>query len=220
MADENKAQSIMLGAGIVILVIAVLGLGMFFSIRQYIVDHPGILDQQVQNNQQDENQSSQTDQTVSWTTLSAGGLSFKYPANFFDLSQQPKILVGDCNTAVFPGQCPDISQVLSQDKNIAGNYQPGTNGTSKIKVNGVDYCKTQIQDSAAGHSYQYYYYTTVSSKKCVVAYLATSQTHCENYLPLEAGNTDQQQNYNDCVAKNTNQPTVLQQIANSFTLTQ
>ena len=215
---EEKRKSQLLFVGMILLFLLVICIGGYFAIRQYLIENPSLLNQE--NQAETQNPPPLTDSTENWNMISntTYGFSFKYPNNFFDASQQPKVLVGTCNDTVFPGECPDITNTVSQDQNAKGNYDNKAT-PSKLTINGVDYCQIKISDAAAGQVHTSYYYTTVKNQKCIVVYMEMSQTRCENYLPLEVGNTQQEKNYNDCIAKNASQPATLQQIINTFTVT-
>ena len=64
----------------------------------------------------------------------------------------------------------------------------------------------------------YYYYTTVKNEKCLVVYMAVTTENCDFYLPLEPGNIEQEDNYNNCVKINAAQPILLKEIISTFTL--
>ncbi len=147
-----------------------------------------------------------------WNTITNNqyGFSMKYPNGFFDAGHEPKVLVGDCNYAVFPGSCPNVERITNQEL----NHLPAG---EKVTINNAAYCRYQVQDAAAGHQYYSDYYATIKNQKCVVVALETSTTTCENYLPLQAGNAEQQTNYNNCVAKRDNRVSILNQIVNTFT---
>lgn len=170
------------------------------------------------------------DLIAGWNTLNNKeyGFSLKYPADFFDANQQPKLLVGDCNYNVFPDKCPNINDIVIKDQAAEGgdltviesnlsnqNYWDTPSG-KKQTINSVPYCLYATGDSAAGHAFNYYYFATVKNKKCLVVYLATATTNCDFYLPLEKGNTEQAKNYNDCLTTNKNQPIILNEIINTF----
>jgi len=168
--------------------------------------------------------------TDSWKTSSNSeyGFELKYPADFFDENQQPKILVGDCDYNVFPEKCPNINNIVANDLALEGGnivaiknellssgYWDDSNGTKQV-INNMNYCLYATGDAATGHAFNYYYFTTVKNKKCIVVYLSTSTTNCDFYLPLERGNTEQAKNYNDCLTTNKNQPTILNEIISTF----
>ncbi len=174
--------------------------------------------------------STKLDPTAGWNVLNNDeyGFSLKYPNNFFDQGHEPKILVGDCNHNVFPGQCPNINNIVINDLAAAGgdinaiksnlsypNYWQKPGGQMQV-INNVSYCLYQNSDAATGHVYNYYYYVTVKNNKCVVANFDTSTTNCDFYLPLEAGNTEQATNYNNCLTTNKNQPIILNEIISTF----
>lgn len=173
----------------------------------------------LQNNNQNQ-QSTQTDVTAGWNTVTNNemGFSFKYPNGFFDAGHDPKILVGDCNYQVFPASCPNIDGViLSNSPGIVTTSGMWQNPSGeKTDINGTTYCLYKNSEGAAGHVYAYYYYATVKNQKCLVVNMDTSSTNCDNYLQLEPGNVQQQQNYNDCIVKNQNMPVILNQITNTF----
>lgn len=171
--------------------------------------------------------------TAGWKTSanSEYGFEMKYPADFFDQNQQPKLLVGDCNYSVFPNKSPNINNIVEKDLVSQGgdavaiksnlsdqNYWDNPSGT-KQTINGVDYYLYSTGDAATGHAFNYYYFTTVKNNKCFVIYLATSTTNCDFYLPLEEGNTEQENNYNNCLTTNQKQPAILNQIISTFKFT-
>ena len=172
------------------------------------------------------------DETAGWAnyTNTEYGLGFKYPAGFFDPNQEPKVLVGDCNTGDFPNTCPNINEIVAKDMASSGsdinaiksnlsapNYWKVPGG-ERATVNNVPYCLYQTQDAAMNHTYNSYYYATVTDHKCLIVNLNTSTTNCQVYLPLENGNVTQQKNYDACVATNQSQPTILSKIVSTFKL--
>ena len=200
MAEKKNGLAtliIMIAAGVVVILIA-----FYFLYMQYAA--PGGQTQQ----QNTAGQTIQTDPTANWNTASNNemGFSFKYPSGFFDAGHEPSISITDCNYQVFPGQCPNMASSPTQVVN-------------KLVVNGVNYCLYQNGDAGAGHQYYYDYYLTVKNQKCLEVELDSATTTCENYLPLETGNTQQAQNYNTCIAQRQNRPTILNQIINTFTFT-
>ena len=170
------------------------------------------------------------DYTKGWKVYknSDYGFEMKYPADFFDPNQQPRLLVGDCNYNVFPDKCPNINDMVAKDLaseggdvNVIQNNlsNPGywdNPAGDKQTINDVAYCLYSTGDAATGHAFNYYYFTTVKNNKCLAVYLATSTENCDFYLPLEKGNTEQAKNYNNCVTTNKNQPTILDEIISSF----
>lgn len=170
------------------------------------------------------------DETLNWKTKADDehGFAFKYPNNFFDSNQEPKILVGDCDYNIFLNTCPSINDIVIKDSEIVGgNIKIIKNNTStsdnwenskgeKLAVNNHNYCLYQTKDAGMGHVYTSYYYLTVKNQKCLVTYLITNTSNCEYYLPLEKGNVEQQKNYNDCLTTNQNQPKILKQILSTF----
>ncbi len=164
------------------------------------------------SNQPDDANQNPSDQTAAWNTITNNqyGFSMKYPSGFFDAGHEAKVLVGDCNYSVFPGSCPNVEKITNQELN---HLPAGT----KVTINNATYCKYQTQDAAMGHQYYFDYYAIVKNQKCVVVDLETSTTTCENYLPLQTGNAEQQTNYNNCVSKRDNRQAILNQIVNTFT---
>ena len=170
------------------------------------------------------------DHTAGWNTLNNNEYSFslKYPNEFFDAGHTPKILVGDCNYSVFPNKCPNIYNIVAGDFPFVSSAQnwdssfDSTNKTSNFHpvtkpiINNIPYCMYSVSDAGMSQQYGYFYYVTVKNQKCLVVYMATSTTNCDFYLPLESGNTEQAKNYNDCLATNKNQPTILNEIINTF----
>ncbi len=155
--------------------------------------------------------------TSSWKTVSNAtyGFSLKYPDGFFDAGHQPVVLTGPCASTNFPQTCPNINKILTQNNDL-GDYQSGAVGNA-LTINNNSYCLYQLGDAAMGHTYSYYYYVAVKNNQCLVATFATSAANCDFYLPLEPGNTQQAQNYQTCLTTNQNQPTILNQIVNTFT---
>jgi hypothetical protein len=173
------------------------------------------------------------DPTIGWNNINNAefGFSLKYPNNFFDAGHKPKILIGDCNYNVFPDSCPNINNIVIDDLVAAGgdinaiksnlsypNYWKNPSGEKQV-INNVNYCIYSNSDAAMGHVYNYYYYATVKNQKCVVVSFDTSSANCNFYLPLEPGNTEQATNYNNCLTTNKNQPTILNEIINTFNFT-
>ena len=199
--------------------IAVIAIAGYFLMSQYL-DQTNQLQSQQINQKSDQFKVSQV---ASWNEMvnNEAGFSLKYPNNFFDAGHQPKILFGDCIGDVLVDNCPNITNVIDKDQDVKVNYQNhNLLSAKKIIINNNQYCLDNIQEASMGHIYNYYYYFVAKNQKCLVVYFATSQTSCENYLPLEAGDVEQIQNYNDCVAKNKNQPDVLNQIISTFNFAQ
>ena len=165
-------------------------------------------------NQTETNQN--PDQMAGWKTYTNShyGFSLKYPDNFFDVGHTPELYGAvQCNYQNVPENCPDINKLVGS---LAGlPNQPGM----KINTNGVDYCQYEIADAAAGHRYYTDYYVTVKNNMCFTIGVQTSETNCDNYLPLESGNTQQEQNYKQCVAKNAARGPTMSQIVSTFKFT-
>ena len=170
------------------------------------------------------------DPTANWKTETNTqfGFQFKYPDNFFAVNQEPQILVGDCNLDASKNSCPNINNIVIAEQVSAGGdvnaiksnlsytgYWKNPNG-EKSTINNVPYCLYQTEDAAMMHTYNSYYYATIVGGQCLVVNLNTSTTNCDAYLPIETGNTEQQQNYNDCVSTNKSQPDILSQIVSTF----
>jgi hypothetical protein len=173
------------------------------------------------------------DPTANWKieTNTQFGFEFKYPDNFFAVNQEPQILIGDCNTEVFPDSCPNINNIVIQEQVVAGgdinaiksnlsypSYWKNPIG-EKSTINNVPYCLYQTEGAAMMHEFNSYYYATVVGNQCLVVNLNTSTTNCDAYLPLETGNTEQANNYNNCITTNKNQPDILSQIVSTFKFT-
>ena len=169
------------------------------------------------------------DFTKGWKTYDSSqyGFEMKYPEDFFDANQQPKLLAGECNYNVFPNQCPNINNIVADGLSIRGGdanairdnlSNPGYWDISgqKQTINNTEYCLYATGDAATGHAFNYYYYATVKNNKCLVVHLAASTENCDVYLPLESGNTEQANNYNNCVKTNSVQPTVLNEVVSTF----
>ena len=69
-------------------------------------------------------------------------------------------------------------------------------------INQVSFYKTGESDAAMGTYYTQITYATVKNNKCYVITLQYFTHNCENYLPLETGNTQQSASYNQCIADN------------------
>ena len=216
MAKEKNSLPFLIM--MIVLFLIVVGGASYFAVTQYVKDYNAQL---AQNNGGQQQEPQSEDPTLNWNSLgdSRVEFKFKYPKDFFDQTHEPKLLIGDCSYAIFPDQCPDIKNIVAQDNDAKGNYVTTSANTSKTTINNTPYCATEISDAASGSLYNYYYFTTTRNQKCLVVYLATSSTNCNNYLPLETGNTEQKQNYDDCIKKNNEQPKILEQIANTFELT-
>lgn len=169
------------------------------------------------------------EETTSWGTYinDQVGFEMKYPDNFFDPSQQPRLFTGDCNYSVFPDSCPDINDIVAQDiaydggdiTTIESNLsQPGYWDISGLKqeINGTTYCLFATGDSSAGRAFNYYYYSTVKDEGCLVVYLAVTTENCDFYLPFKSGDTGQEENYNNCLKTNAAQPITFKKIISSF----
>lgn len=138
----------------------------------------------------------QPDQTASWNALKNDELRFslKYPSGFFDVGHEPQITGNS-------GPC---------------TVDPSINYPDPVTVNGVLYHHVEIVEGAAGHRYYTDYYVSENNNECLTIKLDTFESVCENYLPLEQGNTEQATNYNACMVHRENRPKVLQQIINTF----
>lgn len=141
------------------------------------------------------------------------GFEFEYPVSFFDAGHEPQILVGECNGSAFPKTCPDISSIATDNSD---NFK--TANIQKWSVNNTQFCLYQTSSASVGNQYYYDYYATVKNDKCLVVELQSSTYTCENYLPLEQGNVEQEANYNRCVSKREMRKDTLQDIVLTFTL--
>lgn len=184
--------------------IIVLLIGGIFLVRQYWANNPDLF----QNNNQQEILS--PDSADNWNSVQNGGLGLKYPNNFFDPGHEPKIFTGICSSQ----DCGAVGETVGGVLGISGWQNPSG---ERVTINNTSYLLCQSSDAAAGHTYNYYYYLTVKNQQCLAINFATSQARCENYLPLQPGNTEQEKNYNNCITKNSAQPAILQQIINTFT---
>ena len=169
--------------------------------------------------------------TVKWKVYKNNEYNFElsYPEDFFDPEQQPKLLIGDCNYKVFPSQCPNIDSIVVAEMALSGAdisviksnlSQPGywDVDSQEQVINNTQYCLRATGDAATGRAFNYYYYTTVKNEKCLVVYMAVTTENCDFYLPLEPGNIEQEDNYNNCVKINAAQPILLKEIISTFTL--
>lgn len=155
------------------------------------------------------------DETSDWKNFSDTEywFSFKYPNNFFDIWHEPKTLIGECNYQVFPDVCPDINNIVTDlptNDNWTGSI------AEKLTINNTPYCLYNYKDAATGHVFNHDYYMTVVNQKCLIIPLETSTTNCDFYLPIEIGNTEQQNNYANCIIENKNQPLILDKIISTF----
>jgi len=141
------------------------------------------------------------------------GFSLKYPVDFFDAGHEPKIFAGNCSSQ----DCRAIGETVAGVLGVPPWQNP--NG-EKLNINNNSYLLCQSFDAAMGHYYTYYYYVAVKNDKCLVVAYDTTSINCDFYLPLELGNTEQEANYKNCVAKNEHQPGILQQIINTFQFVQ
>lgn len=183
-------NKIFLAVVVVVLFILVIGIAGYFLVLQYINSAPP-----AQNNNQQ--QTTQTDPTAGWNVVKNNelGFSMQYPNNFFDAGHEPKITTRQCS------------------------FDEGCQNNERLVINAVTYCHNQTQEGAAGHQYYYDYYTAVKNQQCLEVDLVTATTTCENYLPIESGNTQQADSYSTCVTQRENRPKILQQITNTFQFT-
>lgn len=153
-----------------------------------------------------------SNQPTEWIDLANPELGFelKYPSNFFDAGHEPKIFSVKCSYKTLPQKCPDLTAFIP-------NSPTGSPvKLEKININGDDYCKYSLSDAATGHVYYYDYYATAKNQKCIVIELDTSSQNCDFYLPLQDGNLQQKQNYENCLEKNERRPKILEQIISTF----
>lgn len=156
----------------------------------------------------------ETDVAADWNTIKYDelGFSLKYPNGFFEAGHEPQVLLSDANVnckQVPINGCPSITWLI-------GNSIDTSLKNPDIIVNEIHYCHYQATDAAAGHRYYSDFYMTLRNRECFAVEMNTSETVCENYLPLEQGNTEQEKNYNTCVAQRENRPKILQQITGTF----
>lgn len=201
--------------------VAVICIAGYFLISQHLDQVSQLLNQQSTN----QDAKSQANQMASWNVLvnNEMGFSLKYPNNFFDSGSEPKVSVENCTTVSALDNCRQIPDIIAQNTiggaaNIKMDWQ-NFNGT-KLVINNNPYILCQNSGASMGHLFNDYYYLAVKNNKCLLIDFIASQTICENYLPIEAGNTQQIASYNECVAKNKNQPNTLNQIINTFNFAQ
>lgn len=141
---------------------------------------------------------------------------FKYPEDFWG-EQDLKIYQKDCNYENFSGNCPEAKNIISQELKNQGITDFAKN-ISFLKVNFSNnlFCLYSYKEGAAGTTYESSFYAIAKNKKCVIINFVTPYPNCQNYLPLEQGNTEQEKNYNNCLKQNQEKPKTLEKIIQTF----
>lgn len=160
------------------------------------------------------------DITASWKTYSNKeyGFELKYPETLLPDQNAPSAIVVDCASHDFPNKCPDSIDIQNKIRDFNPNTQP-LNFNLIDADNDIKFCMASFGDGAAGTTYQNYFYLTVKDSKCIIVKIVIAYPNCQNYLPLEQGNTQQEQSYNNCLTSNQEKPKTLDKILSTFKFT-
>lgn len=143
------------------------------------------------------------------------GFELKYPENIFPDYNAPSSIAVECKANSFPEQCPDSKDIQNKIKDFNPNTQP-LNFIPFANKNKIGFCEASIAEGAAGTTYKNHFYLTVKDNKCIIVKLVVAYPNCQNYLPLEEGNIQQKDGYDNCVKSNQEKPEILNKIISSF----
>lgn len=160
------------------------------------------------------------DPTKNWQTYKdvENKFELKYPEVTFSDNNAPFSFAVDCAEVNFPAQCPSSSDIQAKMR----DYNPSTQALNFVPAaveNTVNFCVAENADGAAGTTYKTYFYLTVKESKCVITKIVVPYPNCQNYLPLEEGNIEQEKNYNNCVKSNSEKPYLLNLVFSTFKFT-
>lgn len=162
------------------------------------------------------------DEFATWQTYNNDqyGFEFKHPVDFWGLAGLV-VSKKDCNFVDFSADCPITKNILNQELSANGFSGIGISSIipQKAIYNSNLFCLYNYTEGAAGTSYNNSFYVVAKNNNCTILKIITPYPNCQNYLPLEAGNAEQEKNYNNCVASNQQKPKTLEQIFSTFKFT-
>jgi len=148
------------------------------------------------------------------------GVEIKYPQNFW-AAQNLQITQKDCNYDFSTDECPNAKNIIKSELEADGLDLANVSVTGTKKIYGSNlFCLYGYSEGAAGTYYSNEYYVLSSNKKCTIIKIVTPYPNCQNYLPLEPGNTEQEKSYNNCLASNQEKPKILEQVLSTFNFLQ
>lgn len=168
-----------------------------------------------------------TVQTADWLTYSANGIEFKYPANdYFRPNDQanpnPLVSVKQCSFSSFSGDCPAAKDILAQELSNGG-IDLNAVGSPELPLvpvkkdyGGNSFCNYSFSEGAAGTTYDTEFYIVAQNNNCTTLQFAVPYLNCQNYLPIENGNTQQKLNYDNCLVSNAQKPQILDTVLSTF----
>jgi len=131
------------------------------------------------------------------------GFSFQYPGNlnFTIQDVQPPALFGmQTGSANTEG---NVITVSVSAENLFSCVSPGQGGlATELIINGIPFYRTTGGGGGMGTFDTEIQYAAFENGRCYRVGLQYFTHNCDNYLPLESGNTRQEQGYNDCLANN------------------
>jgi len=134
----------------------------------------------------------QKDKTEEKTTrLEKAGIEVSFPVH--GLHRKPKLLLVNCTPKGFPAECPKL------DPKAVGAEVPAFEGSEKMKLNGIDFCRYQVCDVAMEGGGCDQYYATVRGELCLVLNLETFSQSCDKYSVEDSAAI---QGYLECLLAN------------------
>lgn len=151
------------------------------------------------------------------------GFILRYPNDFAERVGSATDKYCDFND--FSAECPDAQKILYDSigaavasKDFFEQVKDQLKPEKKVYGNNT-FCVYSYNEGAAGTTYTNYFYVIAKNETCTILPFLVPYPNCQNYLPLETGNEEQKQNYENCLSENIRKPKILDQILSTFKFT-